>query len=372
MDTLPIETLQHIFELACTDGGFTGNSLSFTSKHIRAAARRARFHTLRVAADSDTFPEFVAFFERECNYVREERPRVRHLYLTLASPPNADCRKARTLLALQEFDRLLSNLPLIEERLESPLIPPSPGELAAVQELVQLVAPDLWSLVVHTAERGPRDNLQYSIFEHTFPLLREAAFIGLLPPWSVRTSGPNRDVKLPLRPIFPSTTHLYFDRHLSGGPLSLASWAVLAPSVTHLRVSGIYDRSHARELAEEVGVKVQSTGPFEVEVVSTESPSPSLPSMRTYPSVQHLLIEPDAKTLTTTSCLTSHMRRHATMWKSLSDIVCASRRAEVNIQLTLLEAPDAVPDVQYAKALGEQWVERIEGGEGWWKGLGLD
>ncbi|KAH9854442.1 hypothetical protein C2E23DRAFT_818711, partial [Lenzites betulinus] len=32
VDTLPLETLEHIFELACVDGGYTGCSLSLTSR----------------------------------------------------------------------------------------------------------------------------------------------------------------------------------------------------------------------------------------------------------------------------------------------------------------------------------------------------
>lgn len=365
MYTLPIETLQHIFELACTDGGFTGNSLSFTSKHIRAAARRARFHTLRVAADSDTFPEFVAFFERECNYVREERPRVRHLYLTLVSipyvPPEIDA--AQELLAIQAvFDRIRLGLPLVAR----PPVSPSPGERAA-QELVRLIAPDLWSLVVRTAPSGPREELQYFIFEHTFPLLREAGFIGLLLPRPARAPSawrPDSDVKLSLRPIFPRTTHLHLDLHLNTGDLRLASWAALAPCVTHLRVSNIQNRSHATELAQAMGVTVKATIPVGV-VVYPELPSPP----RTYPGVQYLILEPEARSEDRARSL---FRGHKPMWKSLSDIVDACRRADTNIQLTLLERPNPVPDVQYAEALVEQWVERIEGGEGWWKGLGLN
>ncbi|KAL1946202.1 hypothetical protein VTO73DRAFT_15329 [Trametes versicolor] len=371
MDTLPIETLQHIFELACTDGGSTGNSLSLASKHIRAAARRARFHTLRVAADSDTFPEFVAFFERECNYVREERPRVRHLYLTLASIPYviSETDRAQLMLAVQaQLDRLRRGLPL-EDR---PPVSPSCSERAA-QELVRLVAPDLWSLVVQTVPSGPRDVLQYFIFEHTFPLLREAAFIGLLLPKRGRALSalhPNSDVKLSLRPIFPRITHLHLDPYLSTGELGLASWAVLAPCVTHLRVSNIRNLTHTRELAEVVGVSwVHSTVPFGVEARSPESPSSSITPSRTCSSVQHLLIEPEAKSEDRTR---SRFCAHKPVWKSLSDIVDACRRADTNIQLTLLERPNPVPDVQYAEALVEQWVERIEGGEGWWKGLGLN
>ncbi|KAI0633281.1 hypothetical protein C8Q77DRAFT_776502 [Trametes polyzona] len=50
METLPLETAQMICELACTDGGYTGQSLALVSKAYRAISRRTRFHSLMLAA----------------------------------------------------------------------------------------------------------------------------------------------------------------------------------------------------------------------------------------------------------------------------------------------------------------------------------
>lgn len=81
MDTLPLETLEQIFELACTDGGYTGHSLSLVSKGIRAAARTTRFHSISLIASPHRLQLFVALYRRECDPTRGDKPRIQHLYV---------------------------------------------------------------------------------------------------------------------------------------------------------------------------------------------------------------------------------------------------------------------------------------------------
>lgn len=81
MDTLPLETLQRIFELACTDGGRTGNSLSLVSKGIRAAARTTRFHSIALIASPRRLQSFIDLYGRECDPARGDRPRIEHLHV---------------------------------------------------------------------------------------------------------------------------------------------------------------------------------------------------------------------------------------------------------------------------------------------------
>ncbi|KAI0774741.1 vacuole effluxer Atg22 like-domain-containing protein [Trametes elegans] len=94
MDTLPIEILERIYLLACTDGGYTGCSLSLTSKYIRAASRAARFNTIRLLSGSDAqLNRFTACFSTQRELAGEDgtRPKVQHLCLAAAqqavSPP---------------------------------------------------------------------------------------------------------------------------------------------------------------------------------------------------------------------------------------------------------------------------------------------
>ncbi|KAL1945749.1 hypothetical protein VTO73DRAFT_1751 [Trametes versicolor] len=81
MDTLPLETLQRIFELACTDGGRTGHSLSLVSKGIRTAARTTRFHSIALIASPRRLQSFIDLYQRECDPTREGKPRIQHLHI---------------------------------------------------------------------------------------------------------------------------------------------------------------------------------------------------------------------------------------------------------------------------------------------------
>ncbi|KAL1945755.1 hypothetical protein VTO73DRAFT_1757 [Trametes versicolor] len=82
MDTLPTETLQRIFEFACTDGGYTGHSLSLVSQAIREIARTTRFHSVALAASPRRLQAFVRLYERECDPARGYKPRIQHLHVT--------------------------------------------------------------------------------------------------------------------------------------------------------------------------------------------------------------------------------------------------------------------------------------------------
>lgn len=360
MDYLPLETLQQIFELACTDGGATGNSLSLTSKQIRAAARRARFHTLHVAADADgnTFQEFVAFLERECNSGHNERPRVRHLYITLASlgdPPG------KTTQALR--DPQSSSATLVNTH-ESPALPlehltSRHSREHAAQELLRLVAQDLWTLVVHEAPDGLHG--QCPILEHTFPLLRDATLIRQSTDFA-RLLNPNAE---PPCAIFPRATHLHLIPLPYTNDLRLSAWSIFAPRITHLRVSDVRNRHHIAQLAVAVGVPV----PPDMYPVARLPPPGPQPLPRTYPSVRCLLMDAAAWLKPRAGAYDVSRRGKAAMRRGLENIVRECRRAEVDVQATLLEAPEYASHSQLAKALVDQWLEQAVGGRGWRNGL---
>ena len=66
MNKLALETLQQIFQQACADGGYTGCSLSLTSKSIRIAARSVRFHSVSLTSQIDSVCAFLRLYEKEC------------------------------------------------------------------------------------------------------------------------------------------------------------------------------------------------------------------------------------------------------------------------------------------------------------------
>ena len=89
MHNLATELLEDIFELACTDGGYTGCSLSLVSKHIRALSRLNRFHSISlVSGTAQQLARFLNCFDAECEAARAQNggrtPLVRHLCIAAA------------------------------------------------------------------------------------------------------------------------------------------------------------------------------------------------------------------------------------------------------------------------------------------------
>ncbi|KAI0334674.1 hypothetical protein GY45DRAFT_1431532 [Cubamyces sp. BRFM 1775] len=87
LETLPFELLEHIFCLACADGGRTACSLSLVSKHIRAISRSTRFHSVSLRRGViSQLDRFAAAYERACEEAAVQhapRPCVRHLAVVM-------------------------------------------------------------------------------------------------------------------------------------------------------------------------------------------------------------------------------------------------------------------------------------------------
>lgn len=371
MNCLPLETLQHIFELACTDAGFTGNSLSLTSKQMRAAARRSRFHILRLSDSSDHFRDFVAFLEHECtSFGHDERPHVRHLFLTitchlLEEPVNV----AQILQRLWQSRRSTTspqaapppNNPVPQQ--DTPAAPPLRSREHAVQELVRLVAPDLWSLVIDAVPDGWRNHFRYPNLEYEFPLVREVAFIGV--PWPTDLLNP----KGKRSPVFPLATHLHLSSHLYRNDLQLSAWYVSAPHITHLRISGIVHEYQVKQIADAVGVALSvSTVAGSTVPSASSSGQRGAPLPRTLLGIRYLILEPMPRLPGT---LASHAIVEEGVERGLRDIARGCRHPDIDIQVALLAKPKYAPYGRQVRRLHAKWTERIEGGEGWWRGLSM-
>ncbi|KAI0822941.1 hypothetical protein BC628DRAFT_626964 [Trametes gibbosa] len=367
MDSLPLETLQRVFELACTDGGSTGNSLSLTSKGIRTAARRVRFHSLYLTADRAPFQEFVTFLARESGRAESERPRVRHLLLDLGG--SASWYKP-SFPAKQELLRTYSgptNSPshaAAQSTVVSDVDEDSQESAAhlitseAVQKLITLVAGDLWSLFIHVGAYTLHPDLQFPILEHTFPLVREAAFLGICEPKHLLRVG------APPSLAFPAATHLHISPPLNNSQLSLPEWCTIAPHVSHLYISGIGHRNQVQQLADAVGVHV------EVSIFARpppESPPPIHP--RTYPTVRHLLVEPGPRPRR--GYCGNPSIAHSAMRHGLVQIVqeCTRTPGVDAVAAAFQPRPEdrkfTEGDVRHLR----EWRELVEGTEGWWAGL---
>lgn len=233
-----------------------------------------------------------------------------------------------------------------------------------MQELVRLVAPDLWSLVVDAVPDGWRDHIRYSTLEYVFPLVREVAFIGV--PWPTDLLNP----KGKRSPVFPVATHLYLSSHLYRNDLQLFAWSVIAPRVTHLRVSGIVHKYQVKQIADAIGVSVSvSTAPGSaVPSSASSSGQRGAPVPRIHPYIRYLVLEPMQRLPGTVA---SHAIVEEEVERGLRDITRGCRHPDIGIQVVLLSKPKYAPYGKQARRLHAKWTERIEGGEGWWRGLSV-
>ncbi|OJT02584.1 hypothetical protein TRAPUB_6888 [Trametes pubescens] len=267
MDTLPLETLQHIFQLACTDGAYTGCSLSLVSHAVRTIACTARFHSVSLDASLHRLQVFVDLYQRECDLGQKYKPRVRHLHVSFPFIPPRNPRA-------------------------SDLQPTAtPEYLSAAQTLFQLVAADLVTLVVQFTNGG---SMNLPLIARPFPHLLEATFVGVQ---DFRTLLSTSEDANSATPLFPVMSHVYVVPSRRPGALCLPFWAANAPRATHLSVSRAED--HLEEISAAVGVRVRlERSWYRMNVDWDRDPGPpspptfELPLTPTYPSVRHLLVQP--------------------------------------------------------------------------------
>ncbi|OSD04442.1 hypothetical protein PYCCODRAFT_1433320 [Trametes coccinea BRFM310] len=163
MHSLPVEVLEPIFLLACTDGGQTGCALSLTSKYIRTASHRTRFHSVSLVSGSVTqVVRFVASYGSACEQDKDEKPRVRHLCLAAANrriSEDEDARPETRKKILQQY-------------------------LRDVMVLIDMVAQDVETLcfINHCPKFQANDLLLPALIPAPhFPSLVELAVVGLRP-----------------------------------------------------------------------------------------------------------------------------------------------------------------------------------------------
>ncbi|KAM5535123.1 hypothetical protein V8D89_011209 [Ganoderma adspersum] len=258
MDRVPLETLQQIFQFACTDGGYTAGSLALTSKFIHGAAQSTRFHSIVVAAETERLTALVTLYQKQCSNATGTRPRTAYLHLSTDSPTE------------DEWD---------ESQDEDPASPCVPARFVAIQELLRLVATDLQPLAIindfFTAD--------LPLFDRPLPTLRELTLVRNAAPSTLIPRGST------ICPLFPALTHLHVVAQKSSPsqPL-LPGWIAHAPRVTHLRVSA-HPRMYKllKELPAALGTPAKRRFAAGVAV-----PAESHPPARTYPSLVRVVVEP--------------------------------------------------------------------------------
>ncbi|KAH9889085.1 hypothetical protein C8Q73DRAFT_709592 [Cubamyces lactineus] len=240
LEDLPVELLQIIFCIACTDGGRTGCSLSRVSKRIRAISLSTRFHSVALVSGlSSKLTRFATTFERACVEAARQTispPIVRHLCISVTLNPKVQDADRRLYIKRPAFgDQLAHNdVDYCEAKYRD--------ALAALFRKVG--TSQLQSLVITGDEswgRGEGRNLSIPCPDG-FPLLRELAFTGFgRPPFvHARTHEVNAmEYSLPAQPLYPVLTRLVMSPR-NDVEVDFEWWARHAPrlEVLHIMTRG--------------------------------------------------------------------------------------------------------------------------------------
>ncbi|KAI0365674.1 hypothetical protein BV20DRAFT_953959, partial [Pilatotrama ljubarskyi] len=379
---LPVETLQHIFELACTDGGYTGCSLSLVSTQVRAVSNAARFHSVSLIANPRRLKSFVSLYQRTSDRVQGNKPLLRHLHV--AFPAIRREKRAHS----ERMDARSSSLPSAPSRgrpLPRPPAPYSnprvlfvsgaqtefspvdptewPGYLQAARTLFRLAGPDLNSLVVQCGF-SVGGHLDLPCLAQPFPLLREVAFLGIQNPRVLLADEAKVSV------LFPAATHLYIVPHADD--LHLPFWSEHAPGITHLGVSQV--QAHVSQVAPAIGVPdeyvqyLRSRPPdvsWNIHGIPVHPPAPPEPE---YPGLRRLVMELSPVPRKVCGNGYSDYGVHIAALKDL-----ARKARERGVSAVVVAAPEYSesewPHEGDCARARRMWIERMEGKTGYWADL---
>ncbi|TFK92854.1 hypothetical protein K466DRAFT_187605 [Polyporus arcularius HHB13444] len=314
MEHLAVELLEHIFTMACTDGGFTGCSLSLVSKHVRAASQTARFHSIALASGS---PPQVAQFTACLTTARAEStgttPRVRHLFLV----------SAKRTIELQSRPKDEDDT----ERLKY---------IADVTELLRIIAPNLYTFCVIHGHRPLSQELHVPFAGIRYPLLREFTLVGSGRIDGSLATGPS--------PNYPSLTrvHLWFCGlgHTMGVHIRFPQlWTEHAPHVTHLRISNL------GYLASDVIHPLNS--------LALDNCS--------FPALKRLVVQPAPGPAPGGRCGNPYTA-HGRFLGNLQEM-----RHQAKRPFALVEAGERMSGSDFEGPAIREWLDRVGGGPGCWE-----
>ncbi|RPD66249.1 hypothetical protein L226DRAFT_530354 [Lentinus tigrinus ALCF2SS1-7] len=338
MDRLAVELLQQIFLLACTDGGFTGASLSRVSKHIRDVSRPVRFHSIALLAPfPDKIEQFASCYVQQRALCHGATPKVRHL-LVASAIRQAD--PARVVLKPSpdgDATKYSPDANVIKKQREASLR--EQRKFASdVAALLQLLAPDLVSLtLVHCHRYGkPEMRLPDTIeVPGGFPLLQEFTIAGIQPKFT--------SPECPSGSLYPSLERLHLSLvALSGCPdLNIVAWGENAPKLTHLRISNV--NYWPRTIMDSVR-KV-----FESEQLNA--------------ALKQVIVQPHSPPPMGGPCGTPHF-----VFTSFMESLTAACKPcyNPNLPTTLLPPSRNMREHDWEAVMRNQWVDRICGGPGCW------
>ncbi|KAH9931725.1 uncharacterized protein BXZ73DRAFT_47127 [Epithele typhae] len=349
MDKLAVELVTLIAYFACTDGGQTGAALSLVSKHIHHATRPARFYSVSLIHSAAQVEHFVQSYKAELDRSTDAVPRVRHLCLSFfgqsidasASPPAAPAAPPafKPPSTREEF---LAQQQQRAQRMRATQTRMDDQYVRVVPELIRLVAPTLESFACAQAQWRSS-----AIIDVVFPCLGEMTLVGGDPaflPFSMVSAD---------RPRYPALRRLHHIPSLLNKQVDFFQWAVHAPNLTHLRVS-------------RMGAHPEITVDTLVKVMGPNAPENVFPHMR------QIVVQPQPSPPSAASGPPGAVER---AFDALCDrLRVAVRGARVpTVLFKPMVVPEGTPATNPSKGcvrkLQNEWMTRIEGGEGCWNSV---
>lgn len=314
MDRLPVELWLNILPLACTDGGYTGGSLSLVSRYVRDMARHLRYQSVSLIGH-----KHVQAF---AGLVASKSPmNIRHLFLSVEVPSSNDVP-----LSGPNYAKLMQNLTI------------------SFLTILRAAAPTLLTLFVHTTPI-----IIVNTFGIHFPLLEDLSLNTLTSTGS--SSSRKRD-------DFPSLRRLQLRGHVTH-----SVWEEvlrMSPAVTHVRLDGFHPNPHLplllRVLLGDPQTAVAIPARNTEEALNAASIASHLPFLKTV-FVRPLIIQ---------NLGMNHYQFRAYQWmryglESLASL-CASGMGQ-----GMLYMIPGVPslDVQIKEPFTD-WLDVVGGGDGPW------
>ncbi|KAI0714947.1 hypothetical protein C8Q76DRAFT_795758 [Earliella scabrosa] len=345
---VPTEIWQDIIVRACTDGGRTGKSLALTSKHFHSQSYDFRFYSIALSSLKQ-LEGFLAFIRA---LPVAPRLSVHHLWLSFVDDdgPKLDAWEANpnpTEHKMRASCNAQTRVPRWQARF-----------LAAINELLPLVAPTLETLSILQAYRLPLPR-----FDLDLPRLRELTIYNDI---AIFTSAHPGSISSILR--LPSLERLHLVTHsASTRSIFLTASPLRKSPITHLRFSAVekWDMKTAfpRMLAKALGLPAPQLSSERKATPDSEQPAMVVRAGAALPHVRELVVhgvgpQPGA-------CPYGEEP-----WDAVYDLLqglveTCGRVKEERIRAHVMERKWRM-DSRWRSRLWNDWLSRIEGGQGCW------
>ncbi|KAI0666981.1 hypothetical protein C8Q78DRAFT_983035 [Trametes maxima] len=382
IDRLPPNVWRMVFRQACTDGGYTGCALSSTSGSVRRLSAPTRFYSVTLVdlVHIQTFLTCLALVQQE-----HTETLVRHLRLSFLLPgckaPVCPWPRDTSSMEPELINEALEQWGESKRRWDADFV-------KHVSHLFERVGPTLQTLLVLQSKDVPLPLVRYH-----FPALREITLLGddhmfvcFPSPSTERTGwwGDPSDVHLcdvsipdahgPYAAPFPllERVHIVYTlRKIHPWEKTLPQWAVLAPAVTHLRISqgDVFVASMLQDLLSLPDTPLTRAIKSDCEEAALQDNQKKRPQTTVYPSLRLVIVQPSR--LPSWVSDTSKRDFDVRVRWHLKRIAQVCSESESEAWVTVLRSRRYSHDY-WPPRLEWEWRDRMCGGGGCWTEDELD